>query len=270
MPTPPNFDRLQFLARFFGMPALPNKWRRSYFEDVTRRANKRIASLADRVDGVRAGRTMPEPNNIAIGSGRHFQLAVLFLDVTGFTTWPSATVLEQKRILWIMDVFMAEMMSIIRDHGGTFEKNTGDGVMAYFGTEATTAREKVRPAVEAAVLMHYVNDVFVSPWLTRDAGLWPVKFRIGIDYGEVTIAKIGVHGTNSFVAIGASANVANRLLSLVQEGIAIGNEVFFHLPDGWAGKCEALPPRTGYEYRSTGQPYPAWELKHRILGHPLL
>lgn len=210
---------------------------------------------------------MPSAEQVAIGGGRRLNLAVLFLDISAYTSWLSASAIEQKRILWIMDIFMAEMMNIIRDHGGIFEKNTGDGLMAYFGTETSSDEESVRPAVEAAVLMHYVNDQLISPWLTTN-GLWPVTFRVGIDYGGVTIARIGIHGTNTFVAIGSPANIANRLLRQIKNGICIGNEVYKHLPGNWGSTCVALPAETGYFYELTGVPYPIWELRHRMASNP--
>jgi adenylate cyclase len=100
-------------------------------------------------------------------------------------------------MLGIMNVFMAEMLSIVSDFEGTYEKNTGDGLMAYFGQERATAADRVRPAVEAAVIMHYVNDHLISPWLTNQR-LKPVTFRIGIDHGPVTIARVGIRGENKY------------------------------------------------------------------------
>jgi class 3 adenylate cyclase len=118
-------------------------------------------------------------------------------------------------------------------------------------------------------MMHFINDYLVSPWLERN-GFWKVRFRVAIDFGETTIAKLGIHGTNAFVAIGSTPNIANRLLRVVSEGVAIGNNVFRHLPPGWALRSRALPDSTGYVYKVSGQPYRAWELTHRMLGWPIL
>jgi len=258
---------LSFLGHLLSFPASPKSFTKSYVQRVIERTNKRIASLEDRVLGIAHGRVMPEPQDVAIGSGKHFSLSIMFLDISGFTSWPSTTFEDQKRILWMLDVFMAEMMNIVRDHGGVFEKNTGDGLMAYFGAETSNDDEKVHAAVECAVLMHYVNDRFMTPWF-QNQGLWPITFRVGIDLGEVTIAKIGIYGTHQFVAIGAPANIANRLLDKVPSGICIGNEVFKRLPTNWHRSCRALPPTSGYVYVVTGVPYPIWELTHRLVVDP--
>lgn len=256
------------LAAFLNAPELPSNWKQSYFDGVIDRSNRRIASLKDRIDGIATGKTMPSDSTVAIGSGKRFELTIMFLDITGFTNWPSGISVEQDRLMYIMDVFMAEMMNIVRDHGGTFEKNTGDGLMVYFGTDTAAPTASVRSAVEAAVMMHFVNDTYISPWLSAN-GLWQVPFRVGIDYGKVTIAKIGIHGTNTFVAVGATANVANRLLRSLSTGIAIGDRVYHHLPKNWNTRCKTLPPNTGYVYRDTGTLYPVWELTHRLYGYPV-
>jgi adenylate cyclase len=263
-----DFSR-EILEILASIPEAPRKWTAPYLKRIIERLNKRIGTLDDRIGGVTAGRTMPSVEQVAIGSGRHLSVAVLFLDISGFTSWPSSTRDEQKRILWTMDVFMAEMMNIIQDHDGVFEKNTGDGLMAYFGTETSSDVESVRLAGEASVIMHYISENGLNGWFAKQ-GLPPVKFRIGIDFGEITVARIGIHGTNTFVAIGSTANIANRLLRQLSTGICIGNEVYKRLPRNWSGSCAPLPPTTGFVYSATNTPYPIWELRHRLTYEPTL
>ena len=62
---------------------------------------------------------------------------------------------------------MGEMLTVVRDCGGTFEKNTGDGLMAYFGEGARSTAEVVEPAVEAAITMHYLNDNLLNYFLNK-------------------------------------------------------------------------------------------------------
>jgi class 3 adenylate cyclase len=255
------------LAALAKSPISPRNWKKSYLQSVIERADRRIDTVGDRVEGVVQGQAPPDPENVRIGSGKQYQLAVMFLDVSGFTKWASSNATEQKRVLYVMDIFMAEMLNVIRDHAGLFEKNTGDGLMAYFGADGSSGEDAVRNAVEAAVLMHFVNDALISPWLVKK-GLWSVRFRISIDYGTTTIAKLGIHGTNSFVAIGSTPNIANRLLRLVPDGIAIGNNVFNQLPQGWVLKTKELASDTGFVYVATGLPYRGWELSHRMVGWP--
>src|SRR5262249_8323972 len=149
-----------------------------------------------RIKGVTDGRVMPDRDDITIGSGRRFELAVLFLDICGFSSRPNWTLDEQNTMLGIMNVFMAEMLSVVNDFGGTYEKNTGDGLMAYFGESGATEADRIKPAIEAALVMHYFNDHLFTPWL-QGQNIQPLSFRVGIDHGPVTIARVGIRGENS-------------------------------------------------------------------------
>jgi class 3 adenylate cyclase len=252
----------------YGLPSVPGTPRRfdkSYIERVVARGNKRIEVLEERIDGVSSGRVMPDVEEITIGSGRQFDLAVLFLDICGFSARPNWLPEEQKTILRVMNVFMAEMLSIIHDFGGTYEKNTGDGLMAYFGEEEKDASAKVQPAADAALIMHYVNDNLITPWL-RSRAIAPVEFRIGIDFGPVTVARVGIHGDkNSRVAIGTTANVANKIMKLIPGGgICIGDKLKELLPHNWGSTCVENGEPSGFVYIADRSPYPTWTLNHRL------
>ena len=248
----------------------PTRFTSAYVDKVVERSNRRIDGLADRVGGITTGRVMPDRDDVTIGSGRQFQLAIMFLDICGFSSRPNWWPEDQKKVVVLMNIFMAEMLSIVKDFEGTYEKNTGDGFMAYFGENERTLEASVKPAIEAALVMHYVNDQLISPWL-KVQGIPPVVFRVGIDYGPVTIARVGVHGKeSSLVAIGTSANIANKLMNRIPNGgVCIGDEVRQALPHNWSSRCTLCAQDSGFFYVKDGSPYTAWELNHR-LSEPFL
>ena len=252
-----------FLASLGALP--PSIWRQSYIQKVVERCDRRIDSLEERIDGVAAGRVMPDLGQVTIGSGKHFTLAVLFVDVCGFSTRMSWTLDQQKQVLRMMNIFMAEMLNVVRDYGGTFEKNTGDGIMAYFGEAESADTSRLKPAVEAAVTMQYINDYLLTPQLVK-RGIDPVRFRVGIDLGPITIARIGLRGAeNSIVAIGTTANVACKLMKLVPNGgICIGDLAYRNLPNNWGPECRRCEESTGFVWQQTQDPYVAWELNYRL------
>jgi len=262
---------MNLMELFLNLPKLPKRFNRTYVDQIKDRTNKRIRTLATRFESTTTGHTMPDLDQVAIGSGKCFELAVLFLDICGFTERRATNHAEQKNVLMLMDIFMAEMMNIVMDHDGVFEKNTGDGLMAYFGTETSSDIESVHSAVEAAVFMHYFNDRWLTPWFISK-GVKPISFKVGIDFGEVTIGNIGVpKRAKSFVAIGSAANIACRLLESVPDGgIAVGNEVYLRLPENWNRNCQQLPSTTGYVYIATSFPYPVWRLDYRLVTDPMV
>ena len=247
------------------IPEIPGKWTMRYRQECINRSNKRIQVLRDRISGITQGRVMPDREQVTIGSGRRFNLAILYLDICSFSLRPNWTAEEQNTILATMNIFMAEMLNIVRDFGGTFEKNTGDGFMAYFGEDASADTERVKPAVESALVMHHINDTLMSPWF-RNNGIMPMSFRIGIDVGPVTIARVGIRGNeSSIVAIGTAANVACKLMDLIPDGgVCIGNQVFQNLPTNWSQTCLPCAQPTGFVYIKSQAPYSAWELNHRL------
>jgi adenylate cyclase len=151
---------------------------------------------------------------------------------------------------------------VVRTHGGDFEKNTGDGLMAYFkdGSEA----ECTQRAVDAAVTMHCYNDQVISPKL-KALGLPEIKFRVGIETGLITIANVGVRGDHhSLVAIGNVPNIACKLMNLIPNGgIVVGSYTRNLLPQEWQKETNSIGPLPGYVLQGTSTPYPAWELKYR-------
>ena len=76
---------------------------------------------------VRPGRVIPEGDDVAIGSGRRLNLAILFLDISGFSARCSFHPEEQATNLRVLNLFFSEMIKIAEDYGGVVEKNTGDG-----------------------------------------------------------------------------------------------------------------------------------------------
>ena len=163
---PPPLGRLGSLASLSSLwPTNPSRWTKAFENRIINRLVKRLNVLDERINAVVKGRTVPDLDEVNIGSGSQCNLAVLFLDICGFSTLPNWLPAEQKHVLALMNLFMAEMITIVREFGGHFEKNTGDGLMAYFGEGEKTDADRVKPAVEAAMVMHYFNDQVLGPLL---------------------------------------------------------------------------------------------------------
>lgn len=260
-----ELGQLALLHAMMSTPGAPGRFNQSYIQKVIARSNRRIEVLSERLEDITTGRVMPDRDDITIGSARRFDLAIMFLDICGFSARPNWLLDDQKKVLKVMNMFMAEMLSIVHDFAGTYEKNTGDGLMAYFGENENSAAAAVKPAAEAALIMHYVNDQLLTPWF-ESVGIPPVVFRIGIDYGPVMIARVGIHGEkSSLVAVGTAANIANKLMNRIANGgICIGDEVRKALPHNWASTCKQCSENSGFVYTRDHSPYSAWELNHRL------
>lgn len=231
-------------------------WSRAYLNaqaDRTRRTLDRITGSA----APAAGRIIPDPDDLPISSGRRIAATVMFLDICKFTQRPSETEDEQHVLMQILALFFSEMIRVVEDHGGVVEKNTGDGLMAYFADRATATSEK--SAVAAALTMFAAATHLINPVLAK-SGLPPLEFRICMDRGFITVAKIGAaRRFSGLVAVGTTANMASKMLSVAEANtILIGEKMLAGLPDDWLAFTLLHPADTGWFYRATGAVYRYW------------
>ncbi len=123
-----------------------------------------IRNLQARTDQTTKGRQVPDEDSLLIGGGKQLNLAVLFLDICGFTGWKSDSFEDQNDILTIFNLFMTEMVGICNDYSATVEKNTGDGLMAYFEGEGDQKDNSAcESAVAAALTMFYTASRVINP-----------------------------------------------------------------------------------------------------------
>ena len=204
------------------------------------------------------GKVVPEAPDLTIGTGRRLKMAIMFLDICDFSSRPSEFKDEQEQLLAILNLFFTEMIRIIGDYGGTVEKNTGDGLMAYFDDGGSNPPENgTHRAVSCALTMMAANEYLINPILQR-TGIKEINFRVCIDYGTVTIARLGAAKRfNAIVAIGTTANVASKMLSAAKAGdILIGSSAKGELPQLWQQNwTEIHTIDTGWVYRVSGLQY---------------
>ncbi|WP_159065536.1 adenylate/guanylate cyclase domain-containing protein [Xanthomonas euvesicatoria] len=230
---------------------------------------ERIKASAQKVDAqehTRPGRVVPEANDLAINEGRCMEAAILFLDISGFTSRAQETEEEQDLMLRALAIFFTEMIKIVEDFGGTVEKNTGDGLMAYFVKKPSSDHTASYLAVYAALTMFKAAQSVINGILEA-RGIKPFDFRICIDSGTVTIARLGAaRRFNDIVAIGTVANLACKMLNIAQGGqLMIGNNVARELPTQWHEFLTPSTYETGYIYQRTGIAYSYWYYTGRLI-----
>lgn len=238
-------------------------WDIDYLNDLKRRFAAIQDGLQDRIEGVVRGRVAPAVDAIPIGSGRAVRAAVLFFDIRHFTSMTgSAEPNDLKRTLVMLDCVIPMVMHVIHDHDGYVEKNTGDGVMGIFGVDRTDA-ETANAALDAATTIFFVLQHVINPALAQ-AQFAAVQARIGIDLGNVLLARIGVpSGTarqdrNFLTAVGPAANLASKL-----QGMAGTDEI-------WVGSnvaASAASWRQQYFLDVTPQDWP-WTFNKPWQQHP--
>ena len=235
------------------MPAYDPAYRLRQRERVGRVA--RVLEARDRQ--VRAGRVIPDHGALPIGVGRQISATVMFLDICGSSDLGSDDPVQQRASLSAMTLFFSEMIRIVEDHGGTVEKNTGDGLMAYFAA-GQGGVPVAQTALSAALTMFATSEDLIGPALEQ-MGLSAFRFRVCLDHGPITIAELGTaRGFRSIVAIGTTANAASKMLAIADaDSVFVGESVLLQLPRDWQ---ELATERfdTRWTYSSDRRPYPCY------------
>jgi class 3 adenylate cyclase len=217
--------------------------------------------IPDKLPSISTGYKVPDEEELAIGDGKRLDLAIMFLDICGFSSWDSETEEEQKKNLLRLSLFINSMVKIAEKMGGAVEKNTGDGLMVWFQDKSDQARGNSSDrAVEAALRMMHVNATSIKTELIS-WGIPEIRFKISIEYGPITIAKFGAaQRFSSNVAVGTKANVANKILKFATGGdIIIGHVAREHLSSEQLKDSFSLVTNdSGWVYRIDGAAYPIY------------
>lgn len=217
------------------MPA----WDIEYYKKLEDKLATISYGIEKRIDDVVNGKVSPSINNISIGSGRKFDGAVLFFDIRGFTNRTSSSDINKlKETLIMLDCVIPLVMQIIYDFGGYVEKNTGDGVMGIIGLEDDKETATKNALMISLIIFSCLKNI-VNPYLIKNK-IEKVDARIGIDYGNVIIARIGLpNGTSQYdrnflTAVGPSANIASKIQHQAETNdIYVGNNIYNYAPEDW-------------------------------------
>lgn len=139
--------------------------------------------------------------------GKEAQLAVLFLDMRGFTARTDGQL--PYDVVHLLNRFFDEIVPPINAAGGTVDKYMGDGLMAVF--EFDTAQASARAAIDAVQGIGTALQAFNAR--LDSEGSAPVAIGVGVHLGTVVLGEIGAAGQAPRTLIGDTVNIASRLES---------------------------------------------------------
>ncbi len=141
---------------------------------------------------------------------RHQDVAVLFVDIVGFTEFSAQR--DAYEVIEVLRGFHARMEREVFRHNGTLDKYLGDGLMATFGTPVAGDRDASH-ALDCARAMIAVMDRWNAD--RHRAGDPPIHAGIGVHYGPAVLGDIGANRLE-FAVIGTAVNIASRLEALTR------------------------------------------------------
>lgn len=147
-----------------------------------------------------------------LGPVRRATVAVLFVDIVGFTGMAEAMPPEQ--VLTLLRDFHERMAAQIFACGGTVEKYIGDEIFAVFGLLKAEESDAAN-ALRCANGMLTALDAWNAERIGR--GEPALSIGIGLNYGPAVMGDVGSDQGLSFTVIGDTVNTASRLQALTRE-----------------------------------------------------
>ena len=138
--------------------------------------------------------------------GKMFNIAVLFVDVRGFTTMSEA--LDPPTVVEIINKYLTLTTDCIMRHHGTLDKFVGDCTMAFWNAPLPQ-EDAIYLACRAAMDM-VEGSKALGEELQQKYGR-AVSFGIGVNYGPAVVGNIGAPRRMDYTAIGDTVNTSARL-----------------------------------------------------------
>src|SRR5260370_267318 len=129
----------------------------------------------------------------AVGAVRRQTVAVLFVDIVGFTR--TAEAMPPEAVVTLLRQFHERMTRQIFACGGTVEKYIGDEIFAVFGVPTASDNDAANALICAEMMLEALDRWNVER--TRD-GETALAIGIGINYGPAVLGDVGSEHSMSF------------------------------------------------------------------------
>lgn len=165
------------------------------------------------------------------GENRH--IAVLFVDIRGFT--PMSEALEPEQVVDILNSYLNLTTNSIFANGGTLDKFIGDATMAVFNAPFDLDDYVFRAVKTAWDIVQGGNEI-ESKYMEKYGR--SVSFGVGVNCGNAVVGNIGCDFRMDYTAIGDTVNTAARLEANAKRGqVLISESVYEQVKD----RIEAEP-----------------------------
>lgn len=159
--------------------------------------------------------------------GENRDIAVLFVDIRGFTTMSEA--LEPEEVVAILNNYLNLTTEAIFKNKGTLDKFVGDATMAVFNSPFELDDYVFRAVCAAVDIVEGAKAL--EDKLMKEFGR-SIGFGVGVNCGPAIVGNIGCEFRMDFTAIGDTVNTAARLESNAKRGqILISQEVYDRIKD---------------------------------------
>ncbi len=157
-------------------------------------------------------------------SGKRIDGSVLFADIVGFTQ--IAEEIRPEETVSILNKYFSLITRACELNHGMVDKYLGDGIMLVFGAPQPDENHRFHAISCALLIQRLVDHENVQ---REERGLFPVKFRIGINSGIMLAGNMGSRERMEYTVVGDTVNLASRLCSISNSGqIVISRDMYQH------------------------------------------
>ena len=159
--------------------------------------------------------------------GENRDIAVLFVDIRGFTTM--SEVLEPEQVVEIFNQYLNLTTNAIFKNRGTLDKFVGDATMAVFNSPFDLDDYEFRAVCAAMDIV--AGGAALEDKLMKEFGR-SVGFGVGVNCGPAVVGNVGCEFRMDFTAIGDTVNTAARLEANAKKGqVLISDTIYERVKD---------------------------------------
>jgi adenylate cyclase len=162
-------------------------------------------------------------NDVELG-GKRIEGSVLFADIVGFTQ--IAENIRPEDLVNILNKYFSMITRACELNHGMVDKYMGDGVMLVFGAPQPDANHPFHAITCALLIQRLVEH---ENQRREQRGLFPVRFRVGINSGTMLAGNMGSRERMEYTVVGDTVNLASRLCGIANSGqIVVSKEMYLN------------------------------------------
>jgi PAS domain S-box-containing protein len=161
---------------------------------------------------------LDSPDSLQMG-GEKRKVTMLMADLRGFTSLSER--LPPQRVVTMLNRYLAAMVKVIKQYGGTIDEFIGDAIFVLFGApvwKEDDAQQAVACAVAMQQAMIAVNEQ------NQEDDLPDLEMGIGIHTGQVVVGNIGSAERMKYGVVGSHVNLTSRIQSCTTGGQILVSE----------------------------------------------
>ncbi|MFN2309174.1 MAG: adenylate/guanylate cyclase domain-containing protein [Gammaproteobacteria bacterium] len=158
--------------------------------------------------------------------GQRVAASVLFADIVGFTGMAEG--MNPEEVAGLLNRYFAHIVRACEMNQGIVDKYIGDCAMLVFGVPQADPEHSFHGITCALTILRLIA---MENEQRERQGHAPVRFRLGLNSGEMHAGNMGAHERMEYTVVGDAVNLASRLSAAAEGGQVVITEQVYQLPE---------------------------------------